>query len=53
MNGYTSAIAAILSQGVKTTQPCNAPIAALALSPDATRVAWADEDGAAGVTEIA
>jgi glycerol-1-phosphate dehydrogenase [NAD(P)+] len=30
MNGYTSAIAAILSDGVKTTQPCNAPIAALA-----------------------
>ena len=29
-----------------------APIAALALSPDARRVAWADEDGAAGVTEI-
>ena len=33
MNGYTSAIAAILSDGVKTTQPCNAPIAALA-DPD-------------------
>jgi WD40 repeat protein len=30
-----------------------APVAALSLSPDATRVAWADEDGAAGVTEIA
>lgn len=30
MNGYTSAIAAILSDGVKTTQPCHAPIAALA-----------------------
>lgn len=30
MNGYTSAIAAILSHGVKTTQPCRAPIAALA-----------------------
>lgn len=26
MNGYTSAIAAILSEGVKTTQPCHAPI---------------------------
>lgn len=25
MNGYTSAIAAILSDGVKTTQPCRAP----------------------------
>jgi glycerol-1-phosphate dehydrogenase [NAD(P)+] len=30
MNGYTSSIAAILSDGVKTTQPCQAPIAALA-----------------------
>jgi WD40 repeat protein len=30
-----------------------APIAALALSPEATRVAWADEEGAAGVAEIA
>jgi glycerol-1-phosphate dehydrogenase [NAD(P)+] len=30
MNGYTSAIAAILSEGVKTTQACRAPIAALA-----------------------
>lgn len=30
MNGYTSAIAAILSDGVKTTQPCDAPVAALA-----------------------
>ncbi|AQR62774.1 hypothetical protein BZG35_14770 [Brevundimonas sp. LM2] len=28
------------------------PIAALALSPDATRVAWADEDGNAGVAEV-
>lgn len=27
-------------------------IVALALSPDATRVAWADEDGAAGVAEV-
>lgn len=27
MNGYTSAIAAILSDGVKTTQPCRAPLA--------------------------
>ncbi len=26
MNGYTSAISAILSDGVKTTQPCHAPI---------------------------
>ncbi|MCB9520480.1 MAG: iron-containing alcohol dehydrogenase [Myxococcales bacterium] len=33
MNGYTSAIAAILSQGVKTTQPCAAPICAFA-DPD-------------------
>ncbi len=30
MNGYTSAIAAILSDGVKTTQPCAAPVAVLA-----------------------
>ncbi len=30
MNGYTSSIAAILDDGVKTTQPCNAPLAALA-----------------------
>ncbi|MGQ2992091.1 MAG: WD40 repeat domain-containing protein [Brevundimonas sp.] len=28
------------------------PVVALALSPDATRVAWADEDGAAGVAEV-
>ena len=28
-----------------------APITALALSPDATRVAWADEDGHAGVSD--
>lgn len=27
-------------------------IVALALSPDATRVAWADEDGSAGVAEV-
>ncbi len=30
MNGYTSAIAAILSDGVKTTQPCTPPVAVLA-----------------------
>ena len=29
-----------------------APITALAMSPDATRVAWADEDGNAGVATI-
>jgi WD40 repeat protein len=29
-----------------------APITALAMSPDATRVAWADEDGDAGVATI-
>jgi len=29
MNGYTSAIAAILSNGVKTTQPCHVPVAVL------------------------
>ena len=29
-----------------------APITALAMSPDATRVAWADEDGNAGVSDI-
>ena len=28
-----------------------APITALAMSADATRVAWADEDGNAGVAE--
>lgn len=38
MNGYTSAIAAILSNGVKTTQPCNPPTAILA---DANIVATA------------
>jgi len=30
-----------------------APIVALALSPDTTRVAWADEDGQAGVADVA
>ena len=30
MNGYTSAIAAILSDGVKVTLPCHAPVACLA-----------------------
>ncbi|ADL00338.1 WD40 repeat domain-containing protein [Brevundimonas subvibrioides] len=29
-----------------------APIVALALSPDAARVAWADEDGQAGVSDV-
>lgn len=29
MNGYTSGIAAILSKGVKTTQPCTPPVACL------------------------
>lgn len=29
-----------------------APITALAMSPDATRVAWADEDGNAGVVDV-
>jgi WD40 repeat protein len=29
-----------------------APITALALSPDAGRVAWADEDGQAGVADV-
>jgi len=29
-----------------------APITALAMSPDATRVAWADEDGNAGVADV-
>lgn len=29
-----------------------APIIALAMSPDATRVAWADEDGQAGVADL-
>ena len=29
-----------------------APIVALAMSPDATRVAWADEDGQAGVVDL-
>ena len=30
MNGFTSGIAAVLSEGVKTTQPCTAPIAVIA-----------------------
>ncbi|MCA9300301.1 MAG: iron-containing alcohol dehydrogenase [Phycisphaerales bacterium] len=30
MNGYTSSIAAILSDGIKTTQPCRAPLAVFA-----------------------
>lgn len=30
MNGYTSSIAAILTNGVKTTQPCDAPLVCLA-----------------------
>ena len=30
-----------------------APITALAMSPDAKRVAWGCEDGAAGVAEVA
>ena len=30
-----------------------APVTALAMSPDARRVAWGCEDGAAGVAEIA
>lgn len=30
MNGYTSAIAALLEDGVKTTQPCTPPVAVLA-----------------------
>ena len=30
MNGYTSAIAAILTDGVKTTQPCTPPVVCLA-----------------------
>lgn len=30
MNGYTSAIAALLSDGVKVTLPCHAPVACLA-----------------------
>ncbi|MGH7145717.1 MAG: iron-containing alcohol dehydrogenase [Planctomycetota bacterium] len=38
MNGYTSAIAAILSNGVKTTQPCRPPAAILA---DAALIATA------------
>lgn len=29
-----------------------APVCALAMSPDAARLAWADEDGAAGVADI-
>ncbi|MDB5495448.1 MAG: hypothetical protein JWP86_2785, partial [Phenylobacterium sp.] len=28
------------------------PITALAMSPDAKRVAWGDEDGGAGVAEV-
>ena len=30
MNGYTSKIAAVLSHGVKTTQPCQAPVVVIA-----------------------
>lgn len=30
MNGYTSAVAALLEEGVKTTRPCAAPIAVIA-----------------------
>lgn len=30
MNGYTSAVAALLEEGVKTTSPCTAPIAIIA-----------------------
>ncbi|MEM1008411.1 MAG: sn-glycerol-1-phosphate dehydrogenase [Myxococcota bacterium] len=30
MNGYTSGIAALLSEGVKTTQPCHSPVVCLA-----------------------
>ncbi|MEO1273712.1 MAG: iron-containing alcohol dehydrogenase, partial [Myxococcota bacterium] len=30
MNGYTSSIAALLTNGVKTTQPCRAPVVCLA-----------------------
>ena len=30
MNGYTSKIAAILSDGVKTTNPCHAPLVVIA-----------------------
>lgn len=30
MNGFTSGIAAVLSEGVKTTQPCAAPVAVIA-----------------------
>lgn len=30
MNGYTSSVAAILENGVKTTQPCRKPVAVLA-----------------------
>ena len=30
MNGYTSAIAAVLSDGVKTTNPCQAPVVVVA-----------------------
>jgi hypothetical protein len=29
-----------------------APVSALAITPDAKRVAWGCEDGAAGVTEV-
>ncbi len=29
-----------------------APVVALAMSPDARRVAWADEDGAAGIVDV-
>ena len=37
MNGYTSGIAAILSEGVKTTAPCHLPLACLADTEVLTR----------------
>lgn len=40
-------------QGLNFVKADKGPaIAALALSPDATRIAWADEDGAAGVVSV-
>ena len=32
MNGYTSAIAALLQEGVKTTRPCAPPLRSLPIS---------------------
>jgi WD40 repeat protein len=43
----------LASQAVAEVRPeRGAPVSALAMSPDGKRVAWGDEDGAAGVAEV-